>query len=198
VIWVPGSFEIPVVAQQLALSEKYHAVTACEKLGGAGELKCQELKSKAIVEGCARVEAEALRGVAGYGPGIWGGVVVLGLADDGVLAGDKGVAARGNDLVPVGVRVAQDVEEKRVVADLRPEKPAFTDLALREVGADDAAALKATGATTEEATADAIAAEMLEWSLTQQIQKARWLCNWSCKRFFQNLWWVELLVSDTW
>lgn len=25
-IWVPGSFEIPVVAQQLALSEKYHAV----------------------------------------------------------------------------------------------------------------------------------------------------------------------------
>jgi hypothetical protein len=26
VIWVPGSFEIPVVAQQLALSEKYHAV----------------------------------------------------------------------------------------------------------------------------------------------------------------------------
>ncbi|KAG0596536.1 hypothetical protein M758_UG263600 [Ceratodon purpureus] len=26
VIWVPGSFEIPVVAQQLALSEKYHAI----------------------------------------------------------------------------------------------------------------------------------------------------------------------------
>lgn len=25
-IWVPGSFEIPVVAQQLALSQKYHAV----------------------------------------------------------------------------------------------------------------------------------------------------------------------------
>jgi 6,7-dimethyl-8-ribityllumazine synthase len=68
VIWVPGSFEIPVVAQQLALSEKYHAVAACEKLGGAGELKCQELKSKAIVEGCARMKAEALRGVAGYGP----------------------------------------------------------------------------------------------------------------------------------
>jgi hypothetical protein len=54
------------------------------------------------------------------------------------------------------------VEEKRVVADLRPEKPAFTDLALREVGAEDAAALKATRATTEEATVDAIAAEMLE------------------------------------
>jgi 6,7-dimethyl-8-ribityllumazine synthase len=68
VIWVPGSFEIPVVAQQLALSEKYHAVAACEKLGGAGELKCQELKSKAIVEGYARVEA--LWGVAGYGPGV--------------------------------------------------------------------------------------------------------------------------------
>ena len=26
VIWVPGSFEIPVVAQQLALSKKYHAI----------------------------------------------------------------------------------------------------------------------------------------------------------------------------
>jgi predicted TIM-barrel enzyme len=101
--------------------------------------------------------------------GNWGGVVALGLADDGVLAGDEGKAARGDDLVPVGVRVAQDVEEKRVVADLRPEKPAFTDLALREVGAEDAVALKATGATTEEATADAIAAEMLEWSLTQEI-----------------------------
>jgi hypothetical protein len=55
-----------------------------------------------------------------------------------------------------------EVEEKRVVADLRPEKPAFTDLALREVGAVDAVALKATGATTEEATTDAIPAEMLE------------------------------------
>jgi hypothetical protein len=54
------------------------------------------------------------------------------------------------------------VEEKRVVADLRPEKRAFTDLALWEVGAEDAVALKAPGATTEEATADAIAAEMLE------------------------------------
>jgi 6,7-dimethyl-8-ribityllumazine synthase len=50
VIWVSGSFEIPVVAQQLALSEKYHAVVVCEKLGRAGELKYQELKSKAIEE----------------------------------------------------------------------------------------------------------------------------------------------------
>jgi hypothetical protein len=53
------------------------------------------------------------------------------------------------------------LEEKRV-ADLRPEKPAFTEVASREEGAEDAAALKATGATTEEATADAIAGEMLE------------------------------------